>query len=40
MEPKTGTFINCETGEEVTRELTQEEIDGLPQDNSDNPLGE
>lgn len=32
MEPKIGTFINCETGEEVTRELTEEEISALTLD--------
>jgi hypothetical protein len=26
-----GTFHDCLTGETVTRELTQEEIDALPQ---------
>ena len=31
MEPKYGTFHDCETGETVERELTQEEIDALPQ---------
>lgn len=34
-EPLMGKFYDCETGESVERELTQEEIDALPQ-NSDN----
>ena len=29
MEPKFGTFHDAETGETITRELTQEEIDAL-----------
>ena len=32
MEPKLGTFHDAETGETITRELTQEEIDALPTD--------
>jgi len=30
MEPMYGTFHDAETGETITRELTQEEIDALP----------
>lgn len=29
MEPLLGTFHDAETGETITRELTQEEIDAL-----------
>ena len=29
MEPKLGTFHDANTGETITRELTQEEIDTL-----------
>lgn len=29
MEPKLGTFIDLETGEEITRELTEEEVNAL-----------
>ena len=36
-EPLIGTFHDCETGETITRELTQEEINALPTDS--NPLG-
>ena len=31
MEPLMGAFYDHETGETITRELTQEEIDALPQ---------
>ena len=37
-DPILGTFHDAETGETITRELTQEEIDALPTDS--NPLGE
>ena len=30
MEPKYGTFHDASTGETITRELTQQEIDALP----------
>ena len=30
-DPILGTFHDAETGETITRELTQEEIDALPQ---------
>jgi hypothetical protein len=32
MEQLIGTFHDAETGETITRELTQEEIDALPGD--------
>lgn len=31
-DPILGTFHDAETGETITRELTQEEIDALPTD--------
>jgi len=31
MEPKYGTFHDAETGETVTRELTADEIEALPE---------
>ena len=37
-EPLTGMWHDAETGETITRELTQEEIDALPTDS--NPLSE
>ena len=37
-DPILGTFHDAETGETITRELTQEEIDALPIDS--NPVGE
>jgi len=37
-DPILGTFHDAETGETITRELTQEEIDALPTDS--NPLSE
>lgn len=37
-DPILGAFHDCETGETITRELTQEEIDALPTDST--PLGE
>jgi hypothetical protein len=32
MEPLMGTWYDAETGHTITRELTQDEIDALPQD--------
>jgi hypothetical protein len=37
-DPILGTFHDAETGETITRELTQEEINALPTDST--PLGE
>lgn len=37
MEPLTGTFHDAETGETITRELTQEEINALPKADSVGP---
>jgi hypothetical protein len=37
-DPILGTFHDAETGETITRELTQEEIDALPEA-TDSPLG-
>ena len=37
MEPLKGKWYDCETGETVERELTQEEIDALPQSNPSSP---
>lgn len=39
MEPLFGTFHDAETGETITRELTQEEIDALPSPDDIQPLG-
>ena len=36
-DPIIGTFHNAETGETVERELTQEEIDALPQSDTSSP---
>ena len=36
-DPLIGTFHDAETGETITRELTQEEIDALPQSNPSSP---
>ena len=36
-DPILGTFHDAETGETVTRELTQEEIDALPTDSPSLP---
>jgi hypothetical protein len=36
-DPILGTFHDAETGETITRELTQEEIDALPKADSDSP---
>ena len=36
-EPLLGTFHDAETGETITRELTQEEIDALTISNTDSP---
>jgi hypothetical protein len=37
MEPLLGTFHDAITGETITRELTQEEIDALTPPNTDSP---
>ena len=36
-DPILGTFHDAETGETITRELTQEEIDALPKADSASP---
>ena len=36
-DPLLGTFHDAETGETITRELTQEEIDALPQSDTPSP---
>lgn len=38
-DPKLGTFHDAETGETITRELTQEEINALPNPDDFQPLG-
>ena len=37
MEPLLGTFYDALTGETITRELSQEEIDALPQATDETP---
>lgn len=38
-DPLLGTFHDAETGETITRELTQEEIDALPSPTDTQPAG-